>query len=506
MSAPAAAETNLPLLERITVMAKAPRELWFIYTAKVFETTAYALVNFGLMLHLIEDLDFTRSAAGWFVGVFSLCFSFFVFLVGALSDAMGIRKTLLIALTVCTITRLLAAFLGHPILTPALAFIPMTFGAALSLPVMVAAARRYTNEKQQSVGFALLYVFMNVGFLIAGKLFDKIRSWISSDEAITVLGVDLSVYQIVFLIATAFTAVSLLAALLVRRGVEMDEDTGEMVIKPLEPAPAGATILSTAGDALKKTGGIFKEVLGEKAFYRFLLFLSIVVLVRIVFQHMHYTLAPWADGELGYGSKFGTAWGVVNPFLIIVLTPLVGIFAARISSYRMILVGTAICAGSCFLLAMPGGYFATLGGTPLADAAKWVLDLDGNLAALYFNLLFFAIAFSVGEAIWSPRLYQYTAQVAPKGREATYMGLSILPLFVGKLFAGPMGGYLLARYSPAEGARSGGTLWLVVALMAVGTPVFLLLLRGVIKPKEEPSDGEGDDEPEADDEAEEATA
>lgn len=489
-------ETKLPLRERVTALLSTPRELWLIYFSKVLETTAYALVNYSLMLHLIEDLDYSRSGAGWFVGVFSLLFSFFTFMVGALSDAMGIRKTLIIALIVCTVTRLLAAVLGHGVLSPALAFVPMTFGAALALPVMVAAARRYTNKKQQSVGFALLYVFMNVGFLVAGKLFDKVRKWIGSDEAVSVWGLDLSVYQVVFLISAAFTAVSLVTVLFIRRGVEMPEDSDEMVIQPIEEAPAGSTILSTIGDALRKTGRIFKEVLGETAFYRFLLFLGIIVLVRIVFQHMHYTLAPWADGELGYGSKFGTAWGVVNPFLIIVLTPLVGVFAARISSYRMIIVGTTICAAACFLLAMPGGTFASLVPTGLGDAAKWILDLDGDLAALYFNLLFFAVAFSIGEAIWSPRLYQYTATVAPKGREATYMGLSLLPLFLGKLAAGPLGGYLLARYSPPEGARSGGVLWLVVAIMAVGTPLGILLLRNVIRPKEDGFTTKRGDEPE----------
>ena len=65
------------------------------------------------------------------------------------------------------------------------------------------------------------------------------------------------------------------------------------------------------------------------------------------------------------------------------------------------------------------------------------------------------------------------------------MGLSLLPLFLGKLTAGPLGGYLLARYSPPEGARFGGVLWLVVALMAVGTPVLIVLLRRTIRPKDD---------------------
>jgi len=219
-----------------------------------------------------------------------------------------------------------------------------------------------------------------------------------------------------------------------------------------------------------------------------LLFLALVVGVRLVFYHMHYTLAPYADRELGYGSRFGTAWGVLNPVMIIVLTPIVGAVAQRVSSYRMIVIGTTICAAATFMLVLPNDTLAGLGGTAAESALKWFLGIDGDLGPLYYNLIVFAFFFSVGEAFWTPRLYEYTATVAPKGRESTYMGLSMLPLFFGKLVAGPLSGYLLGRYCPVNGARQSSSLWLVVATMAAASPVSIVLLKNVIKPR--PRSGE----------------
>ena len=54
------------------------------------------------------------------------------------------------------------------------------------------------------------------------------------------------------------------------------------------------------------------------------------------------------------------------------------------------------------------------------------------------------VMLSVGEALWSPRLYEYAATIAPKGQEASYMALSSLPLFGAKLMVGITSGTMLA--------------------------------------------------------------
>lgn len=477
-------------VEKFTVLGAAPRELWLVYFGKVCETTAYALVNASLMLYLINELGYSDEGAGGFVGVWATVIAAFTFLVGSLSDAIGIRKTLIFSFALCAVTRALTAFIGHPVLTPVLALMPMTLGVAMTIPVMVAGARRYTGPRQRSIGFAMLYVFMNVGFLIAGKLYDLIRKWMGVDGHISLpFGITLSVYETIFLVSAAFTVLGLLVMMVgLRRGVEVD-DWGAIRIDPATEGEMQSTeggALAFIKDALVRTGRILAEVTREKAFYRFLLLVAILVGVRMVFYHMHYTLPVWADREMGFGSRFGTAWGVINPALIIVLTPIVGGLTQRVSSFSMLVVGTSISALTVFFLVVPPDTFAFLVPTAFGDSLRWLLDLDGDLSPIYVNLVLFSIAFSVGEAIWSPRLYEYTASVAPKGREATYMSLSLLPMFLAKLTVGPVAGLLLDAYCPADGARNSVMLWLLVGGMALFSPIALIAMRRVITRKHEP--------------------
>ena len=477
---------------KFTVLGSAPRELWLVFFGKITETTAYALVNASLMLYLINELGYSDEGAGGFVGIWATVMAAFTFLVGSLSDAIGIRKTLIFSFALCTVTRLLTAVIGHPVLTPILALMPMTLGVAMTIPVMVAGARRFTGPRQRSIGFALLYVVTNVGFLIAGWLYDRIRGWMGADGKLTlpVVGLELSVYETIFLVSAAFTAVGLLIMFVgLRKGVEVRDD-GQIHIDPAtEGEIAGDSgMLAFIKDAVVRTGRILAEVSKEKMFYRFLLLVGLIVGVRMVFYHMHYTLPVWADREMGYGSRFGTAWGVINPALIIVLTPLVGALAQKVSSYTMLIVGTMISALTVFLLVLPPDTFAALVPTAFGDSLRWLLNIDGDMSPIYVNLVLFAIVFSVGEAIWSPRLYEYTASVAPKGREATYMSLSLLPMFLAKLTVGPLAGVLLDAYCPAEGARDSSVLWLLVGGMALFSPLSMLVFKRVITTKTEVPD------------------
>ena len=92
--------------------------------------------------------------------------------------------------------------------------------------------------------------------------------------------------------------------------------------------------------------------------------------------------------------------------------------------------------------------------------------------------------YSIGEAFYSPRLYEYPAAIAPKGQEGSYLALSMLPYFVAKFFVGAISGFLLARYCPAEGPRNSQMIWLIAGCMAMITPVGLVLARRYIQVQE----------------------
>jgi dipeptide/tripeptide permease len=99
-------------------------------------------------------------------------------------------------------------------------------------------------------------------------------------------------------------------------------------------------------------------------------------------------------------------------------------------------------------------------------------------------LVLFVVLYSLGEAFYSPRVYEYAAAIAPTGQEASYGALSYVPFFLAKLFVGTVSGVLLARYCPETGPRHAQTMWLVIALIALIAPVGLLVLRRVIRVRE----------------------
>jgi hypothetical protein len=93
---------------------------------------------------------------------------------------------------------------------------------------------------------------------------------------------------------------------------------------------------------------------------------------------------------------------------------------------------------------------------------------------------FYLIVFSVGEAFYSPRVYEYAAAIAPKGQEASYGALAYLPFLVGKLLIGTAG-WVLAAFVPEQGPRRPELMWLIFALAASVAPIGLIVFRRYIR-------------------------
>ena len=156
-------------------------------------------------------------------------------------------------------------------------------------------------------------------------------------------------------------------------------------------------------------------------------------------------------------------------FMMMIVPPLISVYVARFATYKVIIAGAMISACSPFFLAIDHAHYA-----PIAEFF--------GIHQAYIPIILFYIVLSVGEALWGPKLYEYTAAVAPKGEESTYMALSGLPWILAKLPAGMMSGTLLANYCPEEGPRDSTTMWLIIAMTTFAAPLMLVLLRRVIVP------------------------
>jgi hypothetical protein len=132
-------------------------------------------------------------------------------------------------------------------------------------------------------------------------------------------------------------------------------------------------------------------------------------------------------------------------------------------------------------MALPTEWFRQAANSGIVQSlAHGYLGLRGNIHPYYLMAALYLIVFSVGEAFYSPRVYEYAAAIAPKGQEASYGSLAYLPFLVGKILVGT-GGWLLAAFVPEHGPRQPATMWLIFALAASVAPIGLIALRRYIR-------------------------
>ena len=475
-------------------MRHAPRELWIIYAAYILENLAYKVGAASVLtLWLSSDLGFGDVQAGAMIATWSAIMTLVTVMVGSLTDALGIRRTFLLGFAVCLLSRTVMALSVDRWIALPLGLYLQALGLALMVPVMVAAVKKYSNAAQRSVAFSLYYALMNLGFAVGDWLFDRVRgphglgehgSWM-----LPWLGMELSTYRVLILLGAAFTVPGMILVWLwLRDGVEMTE-VG-VRITPRARSAAGANPLATlwrnCRDTAVKTVEIFSGLWKQKSFYRFLAFMGLAVGVRMIYYHLYYTFPKFGIRELGEGAPIGRLSGVLNEVLILVLVPICGVLTQRVSAYRMVMVGSLISALSVFFVALPAAWFQPLAAGWLGNLIghTW-LGVTGPVNPLYVSIFLFIAMLSVGEAIWSPRLYEYAAAIAPKGQEASYMALSVLPYFLAKFFVGGTSGWLLAEFCPETGPRHPQMIWLIIGGMALVTPVGAFVFRKYIQVHED---------------------
>ncbi|MBU1221121.1 MFS transporter [Myxococcota bacterium] len=183
---------------------------------------------------------------------------------------------------------------------------------------------------------------------------------------------------------------------------------------------------------------------------KFVFFIFILIPVQTLFAHNWLTLPYYIDRAFAGTaiSKKFELFSNINPLLIFLLTPFVGALTQRIHVYKMMLAGTLVMAIPTLLLVFPP--------SPVL-------------------LLTYILLMSIGEAMWQPRFLQWVAQIAPEGKTGIYMGIAQFPWFLTKVLTGLYSGYLLSKYCPLIGPQNTEMMWLIHTVIALVTPVGLIL-------------------------------
>jgi len=483
-----------------------PRELYMLYVAKLCEYAAYGAINFTFVLYLHKDCGLPDVAAGTYIAFFSASITVCSIIIGAVCDAIGIKRTLLLGVAFLLVARATLPFIDNVWIVSFTSFLPMAIGMGVLLPVLSVGIKYYTTTQGSALGFALFYTLMNVGWALGALIFDAVRGHFGEHEIVEVAntGLKFSTYQIIFFAGFLLTVPQAVIYFLFRRGVRMTDDKGIVINKRAAASDADGVplnIFGVIGKAARDTFAIYATVITKKAFWIFLFLMAMLVPVRLVFYHFHYTFPTYGIRIFGEGAPVGNIYGFLNPMLIVYIAPLMAVLTKNVRSYTMLAIGTAISVGAVAIAILPPDWLAPLTDTWVGELIfeRWLGVPEGERVPLYLSLILFIIVFTFGESIWSPRLMQFTADIAPGGKEGTYIALSYLPYLGAKFIAGPMSGLLLANYIP-EGAESYPNHWMVwvwIGGMAAITPIILITMFKLFRHAEQQDieaavEGEGD--------------
>jgi hypothetical protein len=326
-------------------------------------------------------------------------------------------------------------------------FLLLAPGTAMVQTAFQSAIRRYTSNRARSAGFSMWYLIMNIGAALGGFSIDFVRLTLHANNT-----------WIVNIGVVAAVLCTFMTLLFIRHELQAHA--------PGEDAAAEEKPVER-----KMPWQILREVVTQSAFWRFIVLVSCVIGVRAVFLYMALLSPKYWLRVIGENAPMGL-FQAINPILIVVGLILFIPIANKFNIYKMLVFGGVISSLSLFALVVPW---------------RWV---NADLVTAYVTMTVVQLVIlSIGEIIWSPKLQEYTAAVAPRGQEGSYLGMSLLPYFVAKTFISLLSGHMLLRFCP-EGIqpaivagtlpfwRSPEAMWLVLGLFALFGLVMAMVFKG----------------------------
>lgn len=432
-------------------LAHTSRALFGVNLSYVFEGLTYfgvvglLAIFFNNFIHL-DDID-----AGRMVGIQTAGITIAMLFLGATVDWIGLRKSLLIALSLMLAGRILLTvspdvgvpgLWGSAHIIAMLGILGIILGYGIYQPACYAGVKQLTNEKTAAMGYAMLYALMNLGGFLPGIISPPVRKafgitgvfWVYA--ALTVVGIG-----VVYFIITKKA---------MEKAVTDLKQTSDTAYKVEEKD-------EMAGLSKKERIAYYIKNFPLKDL-RFLYFIFILIFVQTLFAHNWLTLPLYTSRAFGGFVQDNFEFFVnLNPILIFILTPMVTALTAKKDTYNMMIIGTFVMAAPTFLLA-----------------------LGPNI----YTLLSFLFIMTLGEAMWQPRFLQWVAEIAPKNMTGIYMGIGQFPWFLTKVITSLYSGWFLMQYCPADTPpteMNTETMWLIYGFIAIVSPIGLLLAKGWMK-------------------------
>jgi POT family proton-dependent oligopeptide transporter len=402
------------------------RPFWVANISELFERLSYYAAFASLARYLHETLSFPYAQATSLTGLFGGLVWFLAAFGGTLADRLGFRRSLSLAYFILSCSYFLLGSLGSSWLAPIRAALPLWLlvGFVLMLPALGIALVKpcvvgTTARASKENVRSIGYSIYYTLVNIGGAAGPYMASWVHQHMRV----------ESVFRVAALSVFLMFFAVLLLFE----------------EPRQSNEAPTASAGAAWRN----FVTVLGNPQFMIFLLIFSGYWIVYwqefiILPIYIHEYVNSGTDTELIL---------VTGPLTVIALQLLMSFLMKKVAAFRAVTLGT------------------------LVSALAWLILIVHPTPAMAVATLF---AVSLGEIIQSPRYYEYISRLAPAGQQGTYMGFAFLPIGIGSLIAGPLGGLLLHHFGEVQ--HQPQRIWGVVTGIGVLTALLLYVYDRVVKP------------------------
>jgi POT family proton-dependent oligopeptide transporter len=404
------------------------RPFWVANFTEVFERLSYYAAFASLPRYLHEGLGLTVVVSSTLAGLFGGAVWILAPFGGTTADRLGFRRALSMAYLILSGSYFLLGSFNAPWMGPLRNNIPLVGLAAV---ILLLPAFGIALVKPSVVGTTARASKENVRSIgysiyytlvnVGGAAGPLVAAWVHARMSV----------EKVFLISALSVFAMFFAVLFFFREPKRTDE---------EPPP-------TVGQAAKN----FWTVLTDLRFMLFLLIFSGYWIAYwqefiILPQYVH----DYIDGNANTERMLST-----GPILVILLTVAFSILTQKMRAFRAVALGALISAlAFVFLIVHPSVMmaYATLAGIAL------------------------------GEITLSPRYYEYVSRLAPPGQQGTYLGFAFLPVGIGSIFGGPIGGSLMRHYG--EIIHQPERVWWVVMAIGLLTALLLWIYDRALMPKE----------------------
>jgi proton-dependent oligopeptide transporter, POT family len=393
------------------------RPFWVANISELFERLSYYAAFASLARYLHESLNFDVERASSLSGLFGGLVWFMAIFGGALADRLGFRRALSLAYLILSISYFLLGSIGAPWLAPIRNAVPLV---GLVTVILMLPALGVALVKPSVVGTTARASKENVRSIgysiyytvvnIGGAAGPFLAGWIHQHMSV----------EAVFRMAALSVFAMFFAVLLLFR----------------EPRRAG----DESAASLAQVARNFWTVLSNP---RFMLFLVIFSGYYIAFWQEFIILPIYVHDYINPKSNTELLL-TADPVTVVLLQMLVSVLIRKMMALRAITLGTLI-----------------------SGLAWLILVAHPSVFMAYVTLIVVAI----GEITQQPRYYEYISRLAPPGQQGTYMGFAFLPIGIGSLVGGWLGGLLLHHFGEVQHQPT--MIWWCVAGVGAGTAVLL---------------------------------